>query len=245
MICIYMRCVLASILLLSLPFSSLSQVRHSAYPDWTIHGNFCLISNVFIGDRYVAYNPNIPNLPLRDLDFTRVRSFVHNSFSPAAGFLFEKRVWKSYYVSVGMEYVDRTEKFVFSDDTLQVYPPIFPAPNGLRYKKIIDHVFELNLPIMADYRFKNWSFMVGVNFAKEVGSKGKAIAIDGTDNLLYRFSSRHSVFFKTAIPRIQIQYSGIGRHERFPLLFGTELRRNAGFGRWLDFRIGIGLQFGE
>lgn len=234
------------LLLISQPFAGQAQKRTAKDPNWEFHAGAALLWNTVHGDKYIPPRPTIPGIPFRDVDVLRWRSSATNSFSPAIGCIIERRLYKDLWVAGGIEFLGRHQKYVFDMDTLAAYPPVSHPPAGLHFTKVVDYWYGLELPVVFEYRIKDWSIAAGLSVSMELRTKGVAEKLDGTSLVLYEIPSRTSPLLSTAIPKVAFGYDGIGQERRLRLMLGADFRKRQGsVRRWVDIRFGIGVRLGR
>jgi hypothetical protein len=235
------------LLLFLLPATGHAQRRGEKERNWEFHADAWLLWNTVHGDRYVPYVPPPPTIPLRDLDFTRTRSFARNSCSSAFGIMVERHLYSGLWIATGIEFIERKSKYVFHQDTLAIYPPFAPPPDGLYFQRIADRTFWLAIPILFKYRFGNWSLAAGMNFTKEsLRSKGVGMLLDGSRVTLYDNGPRNSSLLGSAIPRAVFGWNGLGKQQRFQFMLGGDIRKTYGANRrWVDVRFGGSVRIGK
>ena len=145
----------------------LGQGKRTSQGEWSFHVGGGLLWNTVHGDRYVA-PPALRGFQLRDLDFLKWRSSARNSFSPAGGFTVNRQILKTFSVLVGLDFVDRKEYYTFDEDTLLAYPPVLSPPDGLHIRGIIDHEYQVGIPLFVEYRYSSWSCMGGLTLAQSI-----------------------------------------------------------------------------
>lgn len=234
------------LLLIFQSFAGQAQKRTANDPNWEFWAGAALLRNTVYGDKYISPRPIIPGISFRNVDVLRWRSSATNSFSPAIGCMFERRLYKGLWVAGGIEFLGRHQKYVFDMDTLAAYPPVSHPPAGLHFSKIVDYWYGLELPVMFEYRIKDWSITAGLTMSKQLRTRGVAEELDGTSLVLYDIPSRTSPLLSTAIPKVAFGYDGIGQERRFRLLLGADFRKSQGsVRRWVDIRFGIGVRLGR
>lgn len=234
------------LLLFLLPAMCDGQQR-PAKDNWGFHAGAWLLWNTVHGDRYMPTQPSLPGIPLRDVDMTPWRSFARNSFSPAAGGIVERRLYKSFWIMGGLEFSQRKWMYVFDKDTLSMYPPVSPIPDGLYYRRIINYRYQLDLPMMLEFRIGEWSIASGLIMSKFIHSKGTGELLDGT--MVTRHDIRDGLRLRIdeIIPKVLFGYEGIGKERRFRAMIGADVRRK-GYGvprRWVDVRFGASVRIGR
>jgi hypothetical protein len=228
-----------------LAFYCQAQQRPSKVSNWGFRAGAWILWNTVHGDRYVPPQPLLPGIPLRDVDVTRWRSFAKNSFSPATGIMVERRLWKGLWLAGGLEFVGRHQKYVFDADTVAAYPPTFPPPAGLYVTRVMDFWYGLELPVVTEYRYMDWSVAAGVIVSKQLRIKGVAELRDGTSLVLYDIPARNNPVLNTAIPKVVFGYDGFGQEKRFRLMLGADIRKRYGaVRRWVDIRFGASVRIG-
>ncbi len=202
---------------------------HGAH-KWGAEVSGSLVWNIVVGDRYVV--PLVyPGVPPKDVDVSRWRSYARNSLSPCIGGLASRNMLGDFWLSSGIELIERKSRYVFDEDTLSAHP----LPGGLSLKVVTDHRYRIELPLLVEWRHSHWRCGLGANWMLYERYVCRKEGIDGVTVTAADYSGRNpSTRF---VPRFLIGYAGTSSAQRVGASIGVDWRPHTEYEkRRLDIR---------